>query len=301
MSKYKPHNDEAMARTLQDYRDSIPASVRESLKQIMLENAEDDEGLDGYIMAVKYVMAEALAGNVSPELLDSCRGYCHPDQPHPEGPGHRRRLRFPDGGPGEEASREEVREPPTTSAIGVIMPKDETNPMDVATVVAGPRYHVQAEEPEVKTPLYRLYEYQDWRQEIERLPFDHWAELLILVSDNDLDLTEAAMLYGLDEAELQSLYTINRAIGWTTTQAQFWTTHGLHLTDSDSPQVKWLEVDLYRRYQAAVASGLTMMDIQTIREGIAKDDDHPQHYYIRKQVKNRNAILGDWLMRGQAS
>ncbi len=59
--------------TLADFYKHVPADVREDIKGYLLR--AHIEGMDGFIEATQYIIAQLVAGNIAPEVANSAKGY----------------------------------------------------------------------------------------------------------------------------------------------------------------------------------------------------------------------------------
>ena len=59
--------------TLEDFYKHVPANVRENIKAHLLR--AHIEGLDGFIEATQYIIAQLVSGNIAPEVANSAKGY----------------------------------------------------------------------------------------------------------------------------------------------------------------------------------------------------------------------------------
>ncbi len=59
--------------TLEDFYKHVPVEVREQIKAQLLR--AHIEGLDGFIEATQYIIAQLVSGNIAPEVANSAKGY----------------------------------------------------------------------------------------------------------------------------------------------------------------------------------------------------------------------------------
>ena len=59
--------------TLGDFYKHVPAKVREDIKNKLLEAHVN--GMDGFIEATQYIIAQLVSGNIAPEVATAAKGY----------------------------------------------------------------------------------------------------------------------------------------------------------------------------------------------------------------------------------
>lgn len=66
----KPSNSSS---TLEDFYNHVPAKVREDIKDHLIRAHID--GMDGFIEATQYIIAQLMSGNIAPEVANAAKGY----------------------------------------------------------------------------------------------------------------------------------------------------------------------------------------------------------------------------------
>lgn len=69
MSKHKPSS----GSTLADFYKHVPAEVREEIREQLLKAHAD--GMDGFIEATQYILAQLISGNIAPGIAKAAQGY----------------------------------------------------------------------------------------------------------------------------------------------------------------------------------------------------------------------------------
>lgn len=70
MSKFqKP----TKSSTLEDFYRHVPAKVREEIRGHLLK--AHVEGMDGFIEATQYILAQLISGNIAPDIANAAKGY----------------------------------------------------------------------------------------------------------------------------------------------------------------------------------------------------------------------------------
>lgn len=59
--------------TLEDFYKHVPESVREEIKGHLLK--AHIEGMDGFIEATQYIIAQLISGNIAPDVANAAKGY----------------------------------------------------------------------------------------------------------------------------------------------------------------------------------------------------------------------------------
>ncbi len=59
--------------TLEDFYNHVPAKVREDIKDHLIRAHID--GMDGFIEATQYIIAQLMSGNIAPEVANAAKGY----------------------------------------------------------------------------------------------------------------------------------------------------------------------------------------------------------------------------------
>ena len=59
--------------TLEDFYKHVPAKVREEIREHLLQ--AHVEGMDGFIEATQYILAQLISGNIAPDIANSAKGY----------------------------------------------------------------------------------------------------------------------------------------------------------------------------------------------------------------------------------
>tara|TARA_S200002703_G_scaffold35810_2_gene30898 strand:+ start:1695 stop:2105 length:411 start_codon:yes stop_codon:yes gene_type:complete len=59
--------------TLEDFYKHVPSKVREDIKNKLLEAHVN--GMDGFIEATQYIIAQLISGNIAPEVANAAKGY----------------------------------------------------------------------------------------------------------------------------------------------------------------------------------------------------------------------------------
>ncbi len=59
--------------TLEDFYNHVPAKVREEIKDHLIRAHVD--GMDGFIEATQYIIAQLMSGNIAPEVANAAKGY----------------------------------------------------------------------------------------------------------------------------------------------------------------------------------------------------------------------------------
>ncbi len=59
--------------TLEDFYKHVPAKVREEIRGHLLK--AHVEGMDGFIEATQYILAQLISGNIAPDIANAAKGY----------------------------------------------------------------------------------------------------------------------------------------------------------------------------------------------------------------------------------
>lgn len=71
MSKTRPKTSNGS--TLEDFYKHVPAKVREDIRNKLLEASVN--GMDGFIEATQYIIAQLISGNIAPDVATAAKGY----------------------------------------------------------------------------------------------------------------------------------------------------------------------------------------------------------------------------------
>ena len=59
--------------TLEDFYKHVPARVRKEIREHLLR--AHVEGMDGFIAATQYILAQLISGNIAPDIANAAKGY----------------------------------------------------------------------------------------------------------------------------------------------------------------------------------------------------------------------------------